>query len=1454
MIFLLVLLCVVVQGAWAQTKVANEDELRAAVQTNNAEIQLTADIALSNYLGIDNGITVTLDLNGHTLSRSLSAADPDGHVIWILTGGTLTVKDSSGNNSGKLTGGWAYNGGGINVSKNSTLYFQGGTITGCKGSATGGGICNKGTCYFEGGVIDNCWSLDCGGIFNFDAGCTLTISGGTIQNCTSDRGGGCVVNNGTLTISGGTFTGNRCQTGGGGVWNSPGATMTITGGTITGNSAALYGGGIYSHGSFSMSGNPVITGNTVNVSRNNLYLDNSAVINVTGAFSEGASIGITYNGTTGELTSGFSTYNPDTDPKDIFFADINYPAMYMSGSNELKIIYGKWTDYRSSGYSHQDAKTIYIENEAELALLAYDVNNGGYIGYTFVLNKDLDMTEHYWTPIGTKSKPFRSSFEGNGHTISGIYVNTTVAYSGLFGFVLGDYYEYPKEKVGCDYIRNFVLKDSYIKGGNYTGGIAGKLDWRTVVEHVVCQADVTGYGCVGGIVGNTTGASVSSKGNYYSTVRNNLYLSGKITGTGKPAAIIGKIGVYSKYSKNYYVDPASNVGNSNDVRAYPITASLPMGVTISYQSSGITYNGTRYHPSGKVEFTLNSSVNHIDAVKVNGTELTSSNGKYSFTINPSKAEAYEISVTTDESGLSGSGTEDDPYLIKNELGWNFIVNNLNNAQAPNDFSGGYFKLAADDITINQMIGNDSHPFKGIFDGDGHTLTIAFGSADNYLDRDQPCAPFYFIDNATIKNLVIAGSIYSLAQYNGSIAVRATGSNNHIQNCISRVSINSNREGECANGGFIGRLHTDGTEVAFEGCTFAGEMLGSQATNWGGFVGGRTYENNNHNMVSFTDCLFAPTDIDIATPSGSYSHTFCRSTGNSTNGASYANCYYLTTLQTADCGEQGYGFATLPPTIGAEGTTYNVSDITAYASGLKYDGRYYVDHIGLVENAANTDFISEAVATYSDQPMNVTLHDRTLYKDESWNTLCLPFDLALKDSPLRYAEARTLSGSTFDHSTGTLTLNFSDPVTTLTAGTPYIIKWVEQNDLTISTAAEWDAFAESVSSGTDYSGKVVVLEADIEVSTMVGASGHPFRGIFNGCGHTLTVNIESDLQSCAPFAYSEDASFFNLHIAGTINFTGAIVGGMVAGLAANPTGTVIISNCRSSVAIKTRKGIQMVSGFVACLTFESSNSVVHFTDCLFDGKLTDVVYPHAGFMSSMHEQPASLTNCLSKNESDCFPFFYYHAYEPISKNCYCSYNCQDTKENLIGSMNNEQLAAALGDGWQVKDGEVIPVVRNFSTGDNVVNPVFYGARITAADPDDITPGLTAGTDGDCSVTFKGIYDPMEIGDEGDNTKLYLSSGNTLYWPNGAMTINPFRAYFQLNTTAVQTRSIVMNFGEETTTGIHPPFISPEGESTEASLRGGLVGAAWYTLDGRKMQGTPTQKGVYIKNGHLVVIQH
>ena len=226
------------------------------------------------------------------------------------------------------------------------------------------------------------------------------------------------------------------------------------------------------------------------------------------------------------------------------------------------------------------------------------------------------------------------------------------------------------------------------------------------------------------------------------------------------------------------------------------------------------------------------------------------------------------------------------------------------------------------------------------------------------------------------------------------------------------------------------------------------------------------------------------------------------------------------------------------------------------------------------------------------------------------------------------------------------------------------------------------------------------------------------------------------------------------------------------------------------------------------------------------------------------------NCLSKlksatgNNITLFPFGTTTLTGVPVTNCYYSeeFTYKGTYGSPIGDMTNEQLAAALGDGWQVKDGEVIPVVKNTPTSGNVVDPVFYGAYITAAEPVDITPGLTAGTDGDGSITFKGIYDPMEIGDGGDNTKLYFSSNNTLYWPIGAMTFKSFRAYFQLNTTA-SVRAYKLNFGDgDETTGI---VSMEDGRGQKEDV--------WYDLNGRKLDGKPTQKGVYIYKGKKVVIK-
>ena len=84
---------------------------------------------------------------------------------------------------------------------------------------------------------------------------------------------------------------------------------------------------------------------------------------------------------------------------------------------------------------------------------------------------------------------------------------------------------------------------------------------------------------------------------------------------------------------------------------------------------------------------------------------------------------------------------------------------------------------------------------------------------------------------------------------------------------------------------------------------------------------------------------------------------------------------------------------------------------------------------------------------NNQTGNVTISGRTLYKDGSWNTLCLPFDVTISGSVLDGADVRTLVSSSFDSTTGTLTLNFSpSKLTKIEAGKPYIIKWANGDNL------------------------------------------------------------------------------------------------------------------------------------------------------------------------------------------------------------------------------------------------------------------------------------------------------------------------------------------------------------------------------------------------------------------------
>ncbi len=161
----------------------------------------------------------------------------------------------------------------------------------------------------------------------------------------------------------------------------------------------------------------------------------------------------------------------------------------------------------------------------------------------------------------------------------------------------------------------------------------------------------------------------------------------------------------------------------------------------------------------------------------------------------------------------------------------------------------------------------------------------------------------------------------------------------------------------------------------------------------------------------------------------------------------------------------------------------------------------------------------------------------------------------------------------------------------------------------------------------------------------------------------------------------------------------------------------------------------------------------------------------------------------------------------------------------------------------------PYIVKWESGSDIENPVFKKVDInsSASTVVDFNGG-----------SFVGTYNPFEITDANRNDILLLAAGNKLGYAKTDRTIangkalGACRAYFHIpaNGGSPAVRQYELDFGEETT-GIEPPTFSPEGESTEASPRGGLVGASCFDLQGRRV--LPLKKGIYIVNGRKVVIK-
>ena len=440
---------------------------------------------------------------------------------------------------------------------------------------------------------------------------------------------------------------------------------------------------------------------------------------------------------------------------------------------------------------------------------------------------------------------------------------------------------------------------------------------------------------------------------------------------------------------------------------------------------------------------------------------------------------------------------------------------------------------------------------------------------------------------------------------------------------------------------------------------------------------------------------------------------------------------------------------------------------------------------------------------------------------------------------------------------------------------------------IADVTNWKEFAILSQIETSPKGKLV---ADINLGdeqAMIGS----FNGIFDGQGHTLTVNLTSTANVCGVFRYVADgATIQNLRIAGTINGAHRWIGGFVG----EGTGTYYINNCISSVTINTTySGDGVQGGFVA-----AQRGTLYMNDCIFDGVFNGPnAYTWGGFVG-WYYGGSTLTNCLvlcdeyNVKMSDVATFI---AMSGTLNNCYyktpigTAQGTQATAAELADGTTATALQAGRAEEVWVQDPvNNLPMLKLFANAAYTVPSSGIGtfsAKAKFAVPDGLTahycktynsangtigvvdidgvvpantgvllkgtPGETytlTGTNNEAAtVTDNALIAVVEAThvDQtvGEYTNFMMSGGKFVKIaassnPDDKIPAN--RAYLPILTSALPTgsgQSITLNWDEET--------------GVKAVRNAQFMVNSYYTLDGRKLDGAPSKGGVYINNGKKVI---
>ena len=326
-----------------------------------------------------------------------------------------------------------------------------------------------------------------------------------------------------------------------------------------------------------------------------------------------------------------------------------------------------------------------------------------------------------------------------------------------------------------------------------------------------------------------------------------------------------------------------------------------------------------------------------------------------------------ITYPLNEDNITQSG---DNYTIKTADGWNYFCQRMDVDAELNGFSGKTVMLS-NDIIVTKMAGNGRYPFKGTFNGDGHTLTF------NYTADMTNCAPFCITDGATIRNLHATGSIEGGTWlYNSGLVGSASG-NLTIENCRVSTQISSTVSGIANNGGFVGFLSSGYKQCYITGCVFDGLIYNPNYSGTtygcGGFVGCFSQ----YGYAILEDCLFIHGQYDNNNGKcelkwGDYNEMnstfFHRS--NNYGGGTLTNCFYVGTRGLKQ-GSPAVESATAPTNFAHFGDpTTDHGFLKVYGHTMVFDGKYYTPPYGDLVETYSYSGVKSYNIEYDDAPLGI----------------------------------------------------------------------------------------------------------------------------------------------------------------------------------------------------------------------------------------------------------------------------------------------------------------------------------------------------------------------------------------------------------------------------------------------------------------------------------------------------